>query len=253
MTQGLKNLENMIYPGRIIIIGKDLTGKKTIVIYALTGRSPSSQARRLVVKGTTVRVEQAGKHFLKREKRDLLIYPALHIHRGIAVSNGKQTDDIKASLPLHESASEVLRSALQDWDYEPDAPNYTPRISGCVLPSGSASLGIIKRKKDGSSLREIFEILLKKGKGSLITTYLGNEEEPLQPFKGAPLQVELKGKSPQEMTAEVYRALSPRPQKKDYRVGVACLFCGDFLKNEFDLHIINRADKKRKNKIIFLV
>lgn len=242
MGKGLENLATMEYPGRIIIIGKDITGENFIVIYAITGRSPSSQARKLVADKGAVWTKPTEENALKSGHRDLLVYPAIHVTQGIAVSNGKQTDDIKKHLTQSKYASEVLFSSLKDWDYEPDAPNFTPRISGCVLPSKNASLSIIKRSADGSSLRYIFEIPLIEGKGKMISTYQGENKEPLPAFCGEPLDVEFEGQKAKEVAEEVYQTLAPKFQGKDYRVAVACVFSRNLMKNEFDVHIINRYE-----------
>ena len=158
MSKGLKNLSSKEYPGRVIIIGQDNSGENTVVIYVITGRSPSSQARKLDYDRNTIWVKPTDKKILKKGNIDLLIYPAIFIlSQGIAVSNGKQTKDIKTCLEQSQNTAEILALALQKWSFEPDAPTYTPRISGCVLSQKRAAFSQIKRAFDGSSEKTIFE------------------------------------------------------------------------------------------------
>ncbi|MFB0565440.1 MAG: IMP cyclohydrolase [Candidatus Aminicenantaceae bacterium] len=248
MKRGLENLTNMKYPGRIIILGRDKTGENCLVIYAITGRSPSSKARKLVFENGEVWVRPTDQAVLMRGNTDLLVYPAVYIGKeGIAVSNGKQTEDIKEHLLHSMNPSEVLLTALRFWDYEPDAPNYTPRISGCVLTHKKSALSIIKRASDGSSERDVFEVSLIPGKGNMIATYSGRNIEPLPSFRGNPLEVDIEGKRAKDVAEDVYQSLTPKNRKEDYRVAVACIFSRDLAKEEFDVFIINRDERMRFN------
>jgi len=243
MAQGLENLSDKEYPGRLIIIGRDITGKNEVVIYAITGRSASSQARKMELKDDAIWVEPTDEEALKKGNIDLLVYPAIIFSRGIAVGNGKQTTDIKTCLGKSQNPTEVLELALHKWDYEPDAPIFTPRISGCVLPQKKAALSIIKRAPNGSSIRNIFEIPLKTGKGKMISTYGGEDKNPLPAFTGEPLDVDIKEKKADDMAAAVYDALLPAPGKKDYRVSVVSVFSGNLNSNEYEIYIINKHER----------
>ncbi|MGD9347988.1 MAG: IMP cyclohydrolase, partial [Candidatus Aminicenantes bacterium] len=136
MNEELSILRNKEYPGRVIIIGRDPTEKNVIVAYAITGRSPSSQARRIKITEDGAWVEPTDERTLSEGNRELLIYPAILYGQGIAVSNGRQTSSIVDNLSRELDPEDILRSALLHWDYEPDAPTFTPRISGCVLSDG---------------------------------------------------------------------------------------------------------------------
>lgn len=243
MSKGLESLSAMEYPGRVIIIGKDRKGENIVVIYAITGRSPSSQARKLQIESGVVWTKPTDEAKLKSGNIDLLIYPAISVHRGIAVSNGKQTEDILEHLSQSHNPAEILRSSLQHWDFEPDAPNFTPRISGCILPQKKAALSIIKKAPDGASLRGFFGIPLVPGKGKMIATYTGEDKDPLSTFVGEPLDVELEATSADEMTETIFQALAPKEQKKDYRVAVVSIFSRNLVENEFKVHIINRHER----------
>lgn len=245
MSKALKPLAAMEYPGRLIIIGQAKRVEKSVIIYAITGRSLSSQARKLELEANTVWTKPVDEETLEKGNRDLLVYPAISISQGIAVSNGKQTSDIQKCFNLSETAFDVLKRALKDWDYEPDSPIFTPRISGCLLPGGQAALSIIKRAQDGSSLRFFFEIPIVPGMGKMIATYEGENKEPLKPFPGEPLDLELEEDEAKSMAEVVYKSLKPKVREKDFRVAVACVFAKNLALNEYDISIINRQERMK--------
>ncbi len=218
-----------------------------IVVYAITGRSSSSQARKLVQENDTIWTRPTDEEVLKKGQNELLLYPAVCVWRGIAVSNGRQTLDIKKELDKGQNPSEILRESLSGWEYEPDPPVYTPRIAGCVLSLQKAALGIVKRDKAGYSRRDIFEFHLVPGKGKLISTYEGKDKESLLSFSGEPLDLELREKDSKDMAEAVYDALGPKEKRKDYRIAVACLFCFDFKSGKYETSIINRSERMKKN------
>ena len=244
MSHSLEILSGMEYPGRVIIIGADTAGEHAVVVYAITGRSSSSQARKISVEENRILVVPTDEAAVREGNLDLLVYPAISVSRGIVVSNGKQTGDIVASLHGHVSAVDVLRSSLSSWEFEPDAPTYTPRISGCVLPSGKAALSIIRREKDGSSRREYFDFSLKAGHGKIIATYSGHNRDPLPSFSGAPVDIGLEGKSHGEEAERIYAALAGRDRTKDFRVAVVCFYGSDLENDIYSLSIINRHERK---------
>ncbi len=233
------------YPGRLILIGQEKRAGKVLVAYAIMGRSASSQARKLEREKDTIWVKPTDKNLLKKGNIDLLIYPSIFcLSRGIAVSNGKQTVDIMACMSQSESAAEILAFALKNWDYEPDKPTFTPRISGCLLSNKNAALSLIKRAPDGSSLRNIYEFSVVPGKGKMIMTYEGVNKDPLPAFEGEPQDVEIEGSTPQEVADTLYESLAPKQGSQDFRVAVACVFGADMSSDKFDTHIINKAERK---------
>jgi IMP cyclohydrolase len=244
LRSGLENLARREYPGRIIIIGEDQAGKNVVVIYGITGRSPSSQARKLFQEEDAVWVRPTDEEMLKKGKIELLVYPAICLSEGIVVSNGRQSLDIESRFARIQNPSEILASALSKWDYEPDPPIYTPRISGCVASSQRAALSIIKRGEDGSSLRNIFEIPMILGKGWMISTYKGDNKEPLEPFSGEPMEIKLDEDNPGDTAQAVYEALAPSEGKDDFRVAVVCVFSPDLESKIFDISIINRIGRE---------
>ncbi len=243
MIDPLAALRAMSYPGRVVLIGLDRSGKHAVAGYAITGRSPSSRARRLKFEAGSIWTEPSGKKALKKGQAELLIYRAIAIGRGIAVSNGRQTEDIIRALGGKKNPAEVLRQALGRWSYEPDAPHFTPRISGCVVPGGRACLSIIKRSGSGLSERLFFPYDLEPGKGKLIATYNGKEETPLPPFSGDPLTVEITETDATSQAEDIFSALKSKDAGRDYRVAAACVYVSsrDFLK--FDVHIINKNER----------
>src|SRR5512135_1616387 len=98
MTNPLAPLRAMIYPGRVIIIGAAPGGARALVLYAITGRSASSQARRLRREAGSVWTEPTDEETLRQGNPELLVYRALALDSGIAVSNGRQTEDIDGTL-----------------------------------------------------------------------------------------------------------------------------------------------------------
>jgi IMP cyclohydrolase len=242
---GMSLLSIMPYPGRLIIIGAGSDTERIIVTYAVTGRSPASQARRLTFEGSAVWTEPLDEDTLKKGQVDLLIYRAIAIDRRIAVSNGRQTDDIAKVLKQagdEERPDDILSRSLDSWTYEPDSPHFTPRISGCVLTGGAAGLSIIKRRKDGARLASFFSWRIEPGKSRMIATYAGREENPLPSFPGEPVEISTREDAARETAEAIYQALTPRDQGTDYRVAVACISALRANLRNFDVHIINRRE-----------
>jgi IMP cyclohydrolase len=193
----------MPYPGRVIVIGT-LAGGNGVVGYAVTGRSPSSQARRFVVSDDgNVYTKPTDEAVLAKGNPALLVYPALMFHRDcIAVSNGAQTRLVFEELLRNDdpdtSPVELLVRCL--WTprfvagidvtrYEPDDPSFTPRITGCLTSIGAA-LAIVKRGERSEALRSFHDVPLSThGQGKLISTYSGRNGDPLPSFAGEPLDL----------------------------------------------------------------
>lgn len=179
----LEKLQNNNYPGRLIIMGLNESGDKFIQLYSIMGRSESSRNRRFILENNiikTVPIDPA-----KVDQPELIIYNAMiSIDNLHIVSNGRQTDTIANNLDL--------KSALDDWEYEPDAPNFTPRISGTFnLENKEALLSIIKKNGE-STQRQVFPLILKNGLGFCLHTYQ-SDGNPLPSFQGSPFEVPLLG------------------------------------------------------------
>ena len=118
-----KELAGNSYPGRGIVIGKSQDGKNAVVVYFIMGRSVNSRNRVFV------------------EDPSLIIYhPVRKLGRGLIVTNGDQTDTIRDFLEKGLPFEQALRTR----EFEPDGPNWTPRISGLLSPDGSYKLSILK-------------------------------------------------------------------------------------------------------------
>ncbi len=184
----IDHLTNNTYPGRGIVIGRNHEGS-WIVIYWIMGRSDNSRNRVFKYKDYILSTEAANPTLV--EDPTLIIYNAMRgIGHNIIVSNGSQTDIIYNKLMLGSS----FLTSLENVKYEPDAPNYTPRISGYLDKNiKSINLSIIKRNHTGDIDHHFYcysNVAL--GYGYCITTYTG-DGDPLPSFQGEPIVVPLEG------------------------------------------------------------
>ena len=175
MIDFLEFLKNNPYPGRGISVGKDR------VYYFIMGRSENSRNRIFVETEDGIRTEAHDP--AKMKDPSLIIYhPVRATENGLIVTNGNQTDTIRDFGDF--------RKALMTREYEPDCPNFTPRISAMLYTDGSAELSILK-EKDGRCLREFFCYEgFEEGKGVFLSTYQG-PGEPLPSFAGEPLEIDM--------------------------------------------------------------
>jgi IMP cyclohydrolase len=118
----------------------------------------------------------------------------------------------------------VLQEGLSAWEYEPDEPNWTPRISGCLAEN--AALSVLKRAQGGDVLRNTFEFPLIAGQGRMVATYTGQNANPLPSFAGEPVEVALPFASVREAAEALYAALAPAASADDLRVAAAAAFIG---------------------------
>ncbi|MFH1178522.1 MAG: IMP cyclohydrolase [bacterium] len=186
------------YPGRGIIVGLDQEGENLIQVYWIMGRSENSRNRIFGHDGDRVFTEMAD--ISKVKDSSLIIYNAMREawSRGVSmvhiVSNGSQTDDIWFA---YENGHGRLFETMQRFEYEPDPPNFTPRIAAvsCWVAGVPFASMIILRKSLWSNRcdRNMYEINgLGKGFGYCITTYSG-DGDPLPSFRGEPYLLPLIG------------------------------------------------------------
>jgi IMP cyclohydrolase len=244
VTDPLALLKAMTYPGRIVIIGQSPGGERAVIVYAVTGRSPASRARELRLERGAVRALPTDEEVLKKGNASLLVYPAIAFGRGIAVSNGRQTEAILNQIGEKTDPQEILSLALKDWSYEPDEPHFTPRISGCLVPDGKACLSLIKREGGGIARKYYFTWRLQRGRGKLVATYSGSEEDPLPSFSGDPLDIEVREDTAELMAESVFAALRPQNPEKDYRVALACVYADKANLRKYVVHIINKNQRQ---------
>ena len=187
----LSNLLNEnAYPGRGIVLGRSADNKKAVIAYFIMGRSVNSRNRVFTKTEDGIRTEAHDPS--KMVDPSLIIYhPVRVLPEGTIVTNGDQTDTIRDTM----AAGQGYLPALMQREFEPDGPNYTPRISGVVYPNGSYMLSILKSFNGDPSccVRNVFTFdAPKAGTGHFIHTYKcdGN---PLPSFEGEPELVSISG------------------------------------------------------------
>ncbi|MCR4906389.1 MAG: IMP cyclohydrolase, partial [Clostridiales bacterium] len=177
------------YPGRGIIIGMTEDGKKSAVAYFIMGRSENSRNRIFAFHEDGVRTLPFDASKVK-DPSLIIYYPVRDLGSRFIVTNGDQTDTIKEFL-LNGSTFEA---ALDTRTFEPDGPNWTPRISGMVTFAAdhtfSYKLNILKSiDAEGSScVRETFSYTPKPGLGHFLHTYV-TDGNPIPTFQGEPERV----------------------------------------------------------------
>ena len=187
-NNSLAHISNNSYPGRGIIIGRN-HDSEWVVIYWIMGRSDNSRNRVFKYKNNILSTEAADPSLVKDPS--LIIYNAMRgIGHNIIVSNGSQTDVIYNKLMLGSS----FQTSLEHEKYEPDAPNYTPRISGYIDRNvNSISLSIIKRNHTNDVDHCFYRYSnIPLGAGYCITTYM-SDGDPLPSFQSEPILLPLTG------------------------------------------------------------
>ena len=186
-----KILEENSYPGRGIILGRSADGKKAVAAYFIMGRSENSRNRVFVEDGDGLRTKAFDES--KVEDPSLIIYaPVRVLGNKTIVTNGDQTDTIYELMDRQQTFEQALRTRK----YEPDAPNYTPRISGIMhIEEGKYNFALsILKSDDGdpdSTNRFTFAYENPKaGCGRFIHTYEG-DGSPLPSFVGEPACVDV--------------------------------------------------------------
>lgn len=192
-----RNFEHHIrqnpYPGRGLVVGRASADDAWLMIYWIMGRSENSRNRRFVAEGGTLRTEPVDPGKVKNPS--LIIYEAMLELPGVyLVSNGLQTRDLYDAL----KSGGTFEGTLARWEREPDAPNYTPRISAMLdlrEPPGTIALSLLKANAADPQLTDYYTIrpaVPPPGLGYCITTYAG-DGDPLPAFQGDPLLMPLTG------------------------------------------------------------
>lgn len=184
-----KELRENAYPGRGIILGKSPDGKKAVAAYFIMGRSENSRNRIFVEDGEGIRTQAFDP--AKLTDPSLIIYaPVRVLGNKTIVTNGDQTDTIYEGMDRQMTFEQSLRSR----EFEPDAPNYTPRISGIMhIENGSYNYAMsILKSNDGrpeGCCRYTFAYEKPAaGEGHFIHTYQC-DGDPLPSFEGEPKRV----------------------------------------------------------------
>ncbi len=179
-------LKSNAYPGRGIIIGKSEDGKSAVTAYFIMGRSVNSRNRIFVEDGKGIRTQAFDPS--KLSDPSLIIYaPVRVLGNKTIVTNGDQTDTIYNGMDYQLTFEQSLRCR----DYEPDAPNYTPRISGVLhIEDGryNYAMSIIKSNNGNPDSCNRYTFAYEEpiaGEGRFIHTYMC-DGEPLKSFEGEP-------------------------------------------------------------------
>ena len=186
-----KELAGNTYPGRGIVIGKSADGKKAVAAYFIMGRSENSRNRIFVEDGQGIRTQAFDPS--KLIDPSLIIYaPVRVLGNKTIVTNGDQTDTIYEGMDRQLTFEQSLRPR----EFEPDAPNYTPRISGILHTENGGfnyAMSILKSNNGDPSSCNRFTFAYENpgaGEGHLIHTYRG-DGDPLPSFEGEPKPVEI--------------------------------------------------------------
>ncbi len=170
------------YPGRGVFIGTSPNGKNAVLAYFIMGRSENSRNRVFEERGERLTILPYDAS--KLSDPSLIIYdPVICFENHIIISNGDQSATIEGFLKDGKSFEDALRTRC----FEPDAPNYTPRISGMITmqnESFSYKMSILKRV-GGGCFRAFYEYPSREGIGDLLTTYIC-DGEPLPSYSGEP-------------------------------------------------------------------
>lgn len=186
-----RELKGNAYPGRGIIIGRSAGGTKAVAAYFIMGRSENSRNRIFVEDGEGIRTQAFDES--KVTDPSLIIYaPVRVLGNKTIVTNGDQTDTIYEGMDRQLTFEQSLRSR----EFEPDGPNYTPRISGIMhVENGkySYAMSILKSNHGDPSSCNRYTFAYenaKAGEGHFIHTYM-HDGNPLPSFEGEPKLVEI--------------------------------------------------------------
>lgn len=228
-----KELKENSYPGRGIIIGRSADGTKAVTAYFIMGRSENSRNRVFVEDGQGIRTQAFDPS--KLTDPSLIIYaPVRVLGNKTIVTNGDQTDTIYEGMDSQLTFEQSLRTR----EFEPDAPNYTPRISGILHVEGGAysyALSILKSNDGNPAACNRFTFSYENcvaGEGHFIHTYKcdGN---PLPSFEGEPKLVAI----PDDM--EAFTDMLWNSLNEDNKVSLFVRYI-DIATGEYETKIINK-------------
>ena len=198
-------LETNAYPGRGIILGRSADDKYAVAAYFIMGRSTNSRNRVFTETEDGIKTEAFDPAAM--EDPSLIIYhPVRELSGQLIVTNGDQTDTIRDGLAGGKTMSEALKSR----EFEPDQPNYTPRISGVIHADGSYEMSILKSLYGDPSCccRYTFDYdKPKAGLAHFIHTYVG-DGNPLPSFAGEPEDVAIDCPDPQALAQLLWKSLN---------------------------------------------
>ena len=228
-----KELSDNSYPGRGIIIGRSADGKKAVTAYFIMGRSSNSRNRIFVEDEKGIRTEAFDPARL--EDPSLIIYaPVRVLGNKTIVTNGDQTDTIYEGMDRQLTFEQSLRSR----EFEPDGPNYTPRISGIMhIENGrfNYAMSILKSNNGDPSSCNRYTFAYENptaGEGHFIHTYM-QDGNPLPSFEGEPKLIGIEGEI-DEFTKTVWDNLN-----EDNKVSLFVRFI-DINTGKYETRIVNK-------------
>ena len=228
-----EELKNNAYPGRGIVLGKTPDGKKAAAAYFIMGRSANSRNRVFVEDGEGIRTQAFDPS--KMEDPSLIIYaPVRVLGNKTIVTNGDQTDTIYEGMDKQMTFEQSLRSR----EFEPDGPNYTPRISGIMhIENGhyNYAMSILKSNNGDPKSCCRFTYAYENpidGEGRFIHTYMG-DGNPLPSFEGEPKLVSI----PDDM--EEFTALLWNNLNEDNKVSLFVRYI-DIATGTYETTIVNK-------------
>lgn len=226
-------LQGNSYPGRGIVIGKTEDGSKAVTAYFIMGRSENSRNRVFVNEGEGIRTEAFDPS--KLTDPSLIIYaPVRVLGNKTIVTNGDQTDTVYEGMDRQLTFEQSLRSR----EFEPDAPNYTPRISGIMhIEDGkyNYAMSILKSNNGNPDACNRYTFAYENpvaGEGHFIHTYM-QDGDPLPSFEGEPKLVAI----PDDMDAFVEMLWSSL--NADNKVSLFVRYI-DIATGEYETKIVNK-------------
>lgn len=226
-------LSENTYPGRGIVIGKSADGKHAVTAYFIMGRSENSRNRIFVEDGEGIRTEAFDP--AKLVDPSLIIYsPVRVLGNKTIVTNGDQTDTIYALMDKQQTFEQSLRTR----EFEPDGPNYTPRISGIMhFIDGKFNYAMSILKSDNGNPDSCSRYTFtyenpSAGEGRFIHTYMG-DGSPLPSFEGEPEWIEIEGNI-DEFTSSIWYSLN-----EDNKVSLFVRYI-DIQTGEYETRIVNK-------------
>ena len=221
------------YPGRGIVIGKSKDGRHAVTAYFIMGRSENSRNRVFVEEGEGIRTQAFDPS--KLSDPSLIIYaPVRVLGNKTIVTNGDQTDTIYELMDKQQTFEQALRTR----EFEPDAPNYTPRISGIMhIEKGTYNyaMSILKSNNGNPDACNRYTFAYENpiaGEAHFIHTYMG-DGNPLPSFEGEPKWVELDGDI-DTFTKEVWENLN-----EENKVSLFVRYI-DIATGEYETRIVNK-------------
>lgn len=231
-----KEIGSTTYPGRGIVVGVTPDKKKAAAAYFIMGRSVNSRNRVFVEEGEGIRTEAFDPSLL--EDPSLIIYaPVRVLGKDTIVTNGDQTDTIYERMSQGMTFEESLRIR----EFEPDGPNYTPRISAILHTEGKFSfeMSILKSNNGDPDCCNRYTFSYdnpKAGEGRFIHTYM-QDGNPLPTFEGEPTVVTIPTNDLDEFTEIVWNSLN-----EDNKISLFTRFI-DLETGEVETKIINKHTK----------